>query len=241
MFNGITRIISDIQHVPDLRKSLLSLGKFDDDGFRITLKNGRLKIIKGTVIVAKGELIGRLYKLIGDTMVGEAIVVNVVIESATIWHRRLRHMSMQGLKKDKETSSSDLPQMFQLKSLKEVQNQFEERLIDTEGNEASEEHTKPSAETQDDQGRPKRTANPPVWLKDYITAYAYIIEEHEPCLYREACEFSDASQGRASMEEEMEALYKNKTWDHVKLPNGQKAIDCKWAYKLKRDTNGNVE
>ncbi|KAJ4958748.1 hypothetical protein NE237_025859 [Protea cynaroides] len=56
------------------------------------------------------------------------------------------------LQKDKETSSSNLPQMFEPKSLKEVQNQFEERLINTEGNEASEEHTEPSAETQDDQG-----------------------------------------------------------------------------------------
>ncbi|KAJ4981494.1 hypothetical protein NE237_032331 [Protea cynaroides] len=31
-------------------------------------------------------------------MVGEVIVTNAVTESTTIWHRRLGHMSMQGLK-----------------------------------------------------------------------------------------------------------------------------------------------
>ncbi|KAJ4979116.1 hypothetical protein NE237_009896 [Protea cynaroides] len=86
-----------------------------------------------------------------------------------------------------------------------------------------------------------RTTNPPIWLKDYVTAYACITEEHEPCTYRESCESNDASQWRASMEEEVKALYKNKTWDLVKLPNGRKAISYKWVYKMKMDTNGKVE
>ncbi|KAJ4976777.1 hypothetical protein NE237_001883 [Protea cynaroides] len=76
--------------------------------------------------------------------------------------------------------------MFELESLKEVQNQFENWLTNTKGDEADEQHTETCAETQGDQGRPKRTTNPPVWLKDYVTVYAYITEEHEPCTYREA-------------------------------------------------------
>ncbi|XP_042509245.1 cytochrome P450 71AU50-like [Macadamia integrifolia] len=71
--------------------------------------------------------------------------------------------------------------------------------------------------------------------------YAYIIEEREPCTYQEACESSEAPQWRASMEEEMEALHKNKTWDLVNLPKGRKAIGCRQVYKLKIDTNENVE
>ncbi|KAJ4950933.1 hypothetical protein NE237_027765 [Protea cynaroides] len=223
MFDGITHIIFGIRHVPDLQKSLLLLGKFDEDGFKITLENDRLKIVKRALIMAKRELMGGLYRMIGDTMVGEAIVAYVVIESATIWHGCLGHINMQRLKlllnrgllldfksKNKDTSSSDLLQMFELKSLKEVQNQFEEQLIDTDGDDADGEYIEPGAKTQGDKGRTKKTKNPPVSLKDYVTTYACIIEEHEPCTYRQACESNDALQWRTSMEEEMEALYKKR-------------------------------
>lgn len=34
------------------------------------------------------------------------------------------------------------------------------------------------------------------------------------------------------MQEEMKALYKNKTWDLVKLPSGKKVVECKWVYLI---------
>ncbi|GKV24632.1 hypothetical protein SLEP1_g34217 [Rubroshorea leprosula] len=45
----------------------------------------------------------------------------------------------------------------------------------------------------------------------------------------------------SAMEEEMESLHKNKTWDLVQLPEGRKAIGCRWIYKLKKDSKGNIE
>ncbi|KAJ4977602.1 hypothetical protein NE237_008382 [Protea cynaroides] len=98
------------------------------------------------------------------------------------------------LQQDRETSSSNLPKMFKLESLKEIQNQSEEQLTNTEGDETDEEHTKPGIETQGNQRRPKRTTDSPIWLKDYVTAYACITEEHETCTYREAYESNDVSQ-----------------------------------------------
>ena len=35
------------------------------------------------------------------------------------------------------------------------------------------------------------------------------------------------------MAEEMESLHKNQTWDLVELPEGEKAIGCKWIFKKK--------
>lgn len=40
------------------------------------------------------------------------------------------------------------------------------------------------------------------------------------------------------MNEEMKSLKTNNTWDIVPLPEGRKAIGCKWIYKIKRGSNG---
>lgn len=45
----------------------------------------------------------------------------------------------------------------------------------------------------------------------------------------------------AAMQEEIEALHKNKTWQLVLLPRGRKAIGNKWVYKIKRGNNDQVE
>ncbi|KZV46385.1 hypothetical protein F511_16024 [Dorcoceras hygrometricum] len=43
------------------------------------------------------------------------------------------------------------------------------------------------------------------------------------------------------MQEELEALDRNKTWDLVTLPQGRKFIGNRWVYKIKRDGNNQVE
>lgn len=43
------------------------------------------------------------------------------------------------------------------------------------------------------------------------------------------------------MQEEMKALYKNKTWNLVKLPNGKKAVGFKWVFTIKHKANGYVD
>ena len=42
------------------------------------------------------------------------------------------------------------------------------------------------------------------------------------------------------MQEEIDALVENKTWDLVKLPKEKNVVGCKWVYKTKHDSNGNV-
>ena len=44
-----------------------------------------------------------------------------------------------------------------------------------------------------------------------------------------------------AMQEEIEALHKNKTWELVPLPHGRKVIGNKWVYNIKHDGNDQVE
>ena len=41
-----------------------------------------------------------------------------------------------------------------------------------------------------------------------------------------------------AMKNELDSM---KVWDLVELPKGAKAIGCKWVYKTKRDSLGNIE
>lgn len=44
----------------------------------------------------------------------------------------------------------------------------------------------------------------------------------------------------AAVMEEMKLICYNDTWSLVELPRGHRAISLKWAYKVKRDENGDI-
>lgn len=72
-------------------------------------------------------------------------------------------------------------------------------------------------------------------------ACCLLTEDGEPSTFHEATKGQDASLWMTAMQEEMESLYKNRTWDLVPLPQGRKAIANKWVYKIKQDGNDQVE
>ena len=44
-----------------------------------------------------------------------------------------------------------------------------------------------------------------------------------------------------AMDEEINAIERNKTWDLVELPKGKEVIGVKWVYKTKRNAKGEIE
>ena len=67
MFDGIVRTLTNVRHVPDLKKNLISLGVLDSSGYKGSVHGGVLKISKGILIVMKANRVGNLYKLEGRT------------------------------------------------------------------------------------------------------------------------------------------------------------------------------
>ena len=43
------------------------------------------------------------------------------------------------------------------------------------------------------------------------------------------------------MEDEMKSMKNNDVWDLIEFPKDAKPISCKWIFKTKRDSKGNIE
>lgn len=94
MFDGTTKILTDVRHVPDLRKNPISLEALDTNGYKTIAQGGAMKIYKGIILVMKAKKVGNLFQLEGRT--GSDHVSTVFEHSSSsirLWHQRLGHMS----------------------------------------------------------------------------------------------------------------------------------------------------
>ncbi|KAI4363876.1 hypothetical protein MLD38_020041 [Melastoma candidum] len=91
MHDGVIRTLSNVRHVPDLRKNLISLGVLDAHGYKIAIESGVIRISCGALVVMKGTKTGSLYVLHGLTVTGSATISSSLSESdsAKLWHMRL--------------------------------------------------------------------------------------------------------------------------------------------------------
>ncbi|GKA61173.1 retrovirus-related pol polyprotein from transposon TNT 1-94 [Tanacetum coccineum] len=131
----------------------------------------------------------------------------------------------------RETTSIQMENEFQSNDSSEAAPQHEENEIN--------ESQDPATRTLNHKRRR------PGWQSDYVMesniAYCLLTEEGEPSTLQEALNNPDASFWKEAMQEEIEALHKNKTWELVPLPGGRKPIGNKWVYKIKRNGDDQVE
>ncbi|KAK3010279.1 hypothetical protein RJ639_011887 [Escallonia herrerae] len=69
---GIVRTLSDVRHVPELRKNLISLGALDSNGCSYQAAGVVMRIMKGALVVMKGLKQNSLYLLQGSPVTGAA-------------------------------------------------------------------------------------------------------------------------------------------------------------------------
>ena len=63
----------------------------------------------------------------------------------------------------------------------------------------------------------------------------------EPQTLNEALNSNYSKEWKEAADDEYQSLLKNETWDLVDLPEGRKAIDCKWVFKVKYKPDGDIE
>ena len=64
---------------------------------------------------------------------------------------------------------------------------------------------------------------------------------NDPDSYTQAMQGVDYGKWFHAMEEELKSMDQNQVWDLVELPKGCKRVGCKWVFKTKRDSIGNIE
>jgi hypothetical protein len=95
----------------------------------------------------------------------------------------------------------------------------------------------------------RRARNKPRYLHDYVTSQeledereqhnlAVFSTNNDPITYEEAVKHEE---WRNAMDQEIESIEKNETWDLTSLPSGAKKIGVKWVYKTKLNEKGKVE
>jgi hypothetical protein len=65
--------------------------------------------------------------------------------------------------------------------------------------------------------------------------------EGDPTSFEEAIRSAHSSKWLDAMEDEMRSMSVNKIWDLEKISKWGKTVGCKWVYKTKCDSNGNIE
>jgi len=95
MHDDVVRTLTDVRHVPDLKKNLISLGTLESLGCKYISEGKVLKISHGALVIMKARRSGTLYTLLGFTVTGAA-AVSISDKSDSditkLWHMRLGHI-----------------------------------------------------------------------------------------------------------------------------------------------------
>ena len=92
---GCKLFLRNVRHVPDIRLNLISTGVLDNEGYVTHFGEGKCKLTKGSMVIARAKKISTLYRMPAKLCKGE---VNVIEDSSTqLWHMRLGHLSEKGL------------------------------------------------------------------------------------------------------------------------------------------------
>jgi hypothetical protein len=93
--NGNQFLLKEVRHVPYLRKNLISTGQLVSECCISIFTDKTWKVIKGSLVIAKGEKVGTLYLCTGNT--DSSISLASTRVDTTLWNHRIGHMSEKGM------------------------------------------------------------------------------------------------------------------------------------------------
>ena len=137
---------------------------------------------------------------------------------------------------DKLTIVSDVIEIDQKKSGFVNLDKLTESIVQKRG-----EEDKENADSQVDQSTPvaevrksSRTIRPPQRYSPTLN-YLLLTNGGEPECYEEALPDENSNKWELVMNDEMDSLLRNQTWELIELPVRKKVLHNKWVYKIKNE------
>ena len=76
----------------------------------------------------------------------------------------------------------------------------------------------------------------------YLQEFDYNIgAENDPKTFSQAMSSKESNSWYNVIYEGMNSMISNRVWHLIELPNGVKLVGCKWVFKTKKDSLGNIE
>jgi hypothetical protein len=182
------------------------------------------------------------YKLYDPSNKRVIISKDVVFEESKSWQWENDKSKKQT---ESDSTSSSGEQDANIEDI-EVENNADENLLHND----SDHNSQVSEDTitySSDELTPRVTKRPS-YLDDYVTGeelddddlqnLAMFSTNDDPITYDEAAK-SDV--WKRAMDQEIESIEKNNTWELVTLPEGARKVGVKWIYKTKLNEKGEVE
>jgi len=73
MFDGMVQKLKEVKYVPQFKRNLIAVGALEALGHGVSIRDGILKMTKGSMVVLKGVLRNNLYYLVGSTVTGRVM------------------------------------------------------------------------------------------------------------------------------------------------------------------------
>ena len=89
--------------------------------------------------------------------------------------------------------------------------------------------------------RERRQADPGPGMVPSTQRYRANVVMVEPLTFKHATQAIDSERWKNAIEEEMDALHRNKTWDVVPIPKDRNVVGSKWVFKIKHKADGSIE
>uniref|UniRef100_A0A3Q7GJ81 Reverse transcriptase Ty1/copia-type domain-containing protein n=1 Tax=Solanum lycopersicum TaxID=4081 RepID=A0A3Q7GJ81_SOLLC len=100
--DGLSRTLTDVRYVPDLKKNLIFVGALKSNGFKVIANNGVIRICSGVLVVMKAiRRNNNMYHSQGSTVIGTAATTSndeKGTEMTKLWCMRLGHAGGKSLK-----------------------------------------------------------------------------------------------------------------------------------------------
>jgi len=92
MFDGIVRELKKVRYVPQLKRNFISVGALKTLSLVVSIRDGVLKMTKGSMVIINGVFQDNLYYLKGNTVTGQVETSITSDDICTqVWQMRLGH------------------------------------------------------------------------------------------------------------------------------------------------------